>query len=390
MRIVDSMKLVGFNTPDRKNMRVYQKVRRLSTKLVVVEKGKKDPPVQVNLSSSNASSVSALSSDERNSSRREPTSATGSGSGRGGNATGRSSHTEGSGGTVAGNNSNDSESRTVTALVGTTSNTTPKSPKKKKSRRTSKELQRHYAVVAGQTNRDREAMKIATRRIYQNSLLPRNHPEKQTNEAIVKVINTAMNSGVSHKTAADYVRKGMIGISPLKRGPVGPFPSSIYKALQGAFVTFLKLEQAEAKRQSTIKQMSRLVNACVNKAGHNKTRDDLTRKLKRETADQFGVGKANIQEHWRAMWTTSYNLGIWFDTFKDTVIDLGFGRAKEDGDGDVEGEVVFFEGQKRRIINLDETDGSLDDTTGQRGGRPPLTFLASDEWWSNSRQQEWV
>ena len=29
-----------------------------------------------------------------------------------------------------------------------------------------------------------------------------------------------------------------------------------------------------------------------------------------------------------------------------------------------------------RIINLDETDGSLDGTTGQRGGRPPMTFYS--------------
>jgi hypothetical protein len=31
-----------------------------------------------------------------------------------------------------------------------------------------------------------------------------------------------------------------------------------------------------------------------------------------------------------------------------------------------------------RIGNVDETDGSLDDTTGQRGGRPPMTFLAPE------------
>jgi hypothetical protein len=40
--------------------------------------------------------------------------------------------------------------------------------------------------------------------------------------------------------------------------------------------------------------------------------------------------------------------------------------------------VVFFVGQRNRIGNLDETDGSLDDTTGQRGGRPPMTFFARD------------
>ena len=39
---------------------------------------------------------------------------------------------------------------------------------------------------------------------------------------------------------------------------------------------------------------------------------------------------------------------------------------------------MFFPGQTRRIINIDETDGSLDDTTGQRGGRPSMVFTAPD------------
>jgi hypothetical protein len=61
------------------------------------------------------------------------------------------------------------------------------------------------------------------------------------------------------------------------------------------------------------------------------------------------------------------------------LIDLGFGRAKlPEEDDTVEGEVFFFPGQTDRIGNIDETDGSLDDTTGQRGGRPPVAFYAPD------------
>lgn len=68
----------------------------------------------------------------------------------------------------------------------------------------------------------------------------------------------------------------MIGTSPLKTGPVGDFPKHTHKALKGAFVTHLKLEQAECKKQSNSRQMSQLVNAKVNKAGFSKTRDDVT------------------------------------------------------------------------------------------------------------------
>ena len=63
VKIVDSMKLVGFSTPERQNMTTYQQVRRRASKLIVVEVPKKPLPAQVNLSSS-ASHVSALSTCE--------------------------------------------------------------------------------------------------------------------------------------------------------------------------------------------------------------------------------------------------------------------------------------------------------------------------------------
>jgi hypothetical protein len=90
------------------------------------------------------------------------------------------------------------------------------------------------------------------------------------------------------------------------------------------------------------------------------------------------VGKANTVEQRRLMWTTSYNLEVWFDTWSQTLIDLGFARRKYESETGVEGELVFPEDQLNRIGNIDETDGSLDDTTGQRGGRPPMTFLEGD------------
>jgi len=102
-------------------------------------------------------------------------------------------------------------------------------------------------------------------------------------------------------------------------------------------------------------------------------RDDLTWKLRNQTADLFSAGKTNVTEHRRLMWTTYQNLDLWYTTCKKTVIQLGFGRESTLAD-DVEGEVFFCENQMMRILNLDETDGSLDNTTGNRGGRPPVVF----------------
>jgi hypothetical protein len=78
------------------------------------------------------------------------------------------------------------------------------------------------------------------------------------------------------------------------------------------------------------------------------------------------------------IWTTAYNLDVWFNTWKDTLVELlGFARPKEPGEN-VAGELFFFDGQLERIGNIDKTDGSIDDTTGQRGGRPPMTFLSEE------------
>ena len=72
---------------------------------------------------------------------------------------------------------------------------------------------------------------------------------KQTAAAIIRVINQRHNTSITAKTATRYVREGMIGQSPLKRGPVGDIPKAGYTALKGAFVSYLKLEQAESKKQ---------------------------------------------------------------------------------------------------------------------------------------------
>jgi len=68
---------------------------------------------------------------------------------------------------------------------------------------------------------------------------------------------------------------------------------------------------------------------------------------------------------------------MWFDTWKQTLIHLGFAREKEP-DEICDGELFFFSEQTRRIINMDETNGSMDNTNGLRGGRKPMAFYARD------------
>jgi hypothetical protein len=248
----------------------------------------------------------------------------------------------------------------------------------KKKRRGVKELQRHNAQTNADNERHKQGMKVATIRIKRMLELPAGDPNKKAIRDIVDEVNQAYRTNVNPQTAARYVWKGLAGMSPLKPGPIGDFPKVIYEALIGAFATYLKLEQAACTKQSTIKQLVKLVNATVNAGGFHKCDDNLTRKLRRDTAGEFEVGKANIVEQRRLKWTTSYHLDMWYTTFKKTLIDLGFAQDKEETDTQTVGELLFYPGQLQRIVNFDETDGSIDETTGKRGGRPPVTFYSHE------------
>jgi len=255
-------------------------------------------------------------------------------------------------------------------------------PPPRKHRRSS--TQKHIEESEQNTKRKKQAtaIKIATQQIAATMELSPSNPNKKSQRQIVQEINEKMNTNVSHKSISRMVREGKIGVSPSKPGPVGSFDKIEYSAMKIAFLSYIKLEQAIGKKQSTIKQLSLRVNALVNHSGKVFRRsDDLAKRLKKDVADEIDAKKPNQQELRRVLWTSYGNLKAWYDQWQHTLIALGFGRLKlTDGTEDKleEGSVIFFEGQKKRIINLDETDGSLDNTKGKRGGRPPVVFYGKE------------
>ena len=68
---------------------------------------------------------------------------------------------------------------------------------------------------------------------------------------------------------------------------------------------------------------------------------------------------------------------MWFNTWEGVLIDIGFARLKREGYY-CEVSLVLFYGKKDRIINLYKTDGALDNTYGQRGGRPSFVFYSEE------------
>ena len=53
-----------------------------------------------------------------------------------------------------------------------------------------------------------------------------------------------------------------------------------------------------------------------------------------------------------------FHLNVWYDTWEDNLIDLGFAQKERENE-DAEGSLVFYDNQKDRILNLDETDDAL-------------------------------
>ncbi len=72
------------------------------------------------------------------------------------------------------------------------------------------------------------------------------------------------------------------------------------------------------------------------------------------------------------MWTTHTNLNDWFDAWEDFRLSRGFASKNDLG------ETIFEEVQMRRIVNVDETNFSLDGSEGGHGGHPANIIMISN------------
>ena len=336
MKCTDAMKVAGYATPERKRGTVYQRVRRTAARLSMTSK---NPPATVLLGNNqNDSSISSTSL------------------------------TSNVAGSISFETNQSSTARSLLSEI---------SVKEKQKRRRPKDKQYDDAARIRRRRVEVNAMKVATRKISYSRHLPNGHPEKSSDIDIVRGVNELHSSSISVKSASMMVRDGRIGVSPLPYGPSSIVNTQIWSLLKGAFVSFINLEQAHGSTQSSMKILGLKVNKCLNRGGL--VRNDLyfMRKLRKETANKLDIGERNVIEERRSKWTTYTNLNLWYDTWERILIDLGFGRKKRENEL-CEGSIVFFHGQTDRIINLDETDGSMDNTTGQRGGRPNFVFYSNN------------
>ena len=253
IKIRQAMKLVGF-TAEVKNMTLYQKVRRKAMNICVVEKASL-PKAPQQIGDGAETVASALSSADRTDQEPSVSGETLAFIGRvrsttedvAEDGTVNTERTAAAPRRLLDSTPSVGSKRSAVAVTGTP---------KKKHRRSSGEAHGEQANVIMKTNKESQAMKLAAVRIAHNKALPPGHPDKKSTNEIVKAVNVLCNSNTSPKTAGAYARKGLVDTSPLKRGPCGEFSKAVFASLKGAYSTFLMLEQAESKKQSSIKEMA--------------------------------------------------------------------------------------------------------------------------------------
>ena len=103
----------------------------------------------------------------------------------------------------------------------------------------------------------------------------------------------------------------------------------------------------------------------------------LKKDLEKECILKMRCVDNNKVEQRRLLWTRYDNINKWLDTLKSFFVEKCFAQLVVDEEDDnVIGELVFFQSQLHRILNLDESEVSTDGTTKETGGRPS-TKLAS-------------
>ena len=253
----------------------------------------------------------------------------------------------------------------------------PRKEKEKKRRRTGYQLQQRNAEKVRRKKKEDEAFILATELWLKEK--EKEKYKRKTARSIVQKINAVHRTNINDRTVRRYVHLGNIGVPIVGRGKKCGLPESIVEALQSAVVSHIQLTNAGMQKMPDRQYMIRQVELCLEKSSYKfKRYDHLYDRIMEAIADKINVNSGDFKmEQRRLIWTTYSNINIWFDTLKHFFIDKGFARVSTEEDGDI-GEIVYFDNQTDRILNLDESEVSTDGTSKLSGGRPGNKLCPND------------
>ena len=188
---------------------------------------------------------------------------------------------------------------------------------------------------------------------------------------VTETINQKYGTTLARRTVADYVNKGMIGMSPVKKGKSFCIPPDVFQEmLLIAYESFIRINQLNSTTSKCNRSsLTKLVNAVTNKMFSSHF---LFNKLLSESTVDFQAAVISPVEERRLRWTTYNNLNQWFMNWEQDLLGLGFATMQVDVEGNEY--IHVSDEQKARILNLDESALHLDGNHCQRGGRPEVKF----------------
>ena len=345
LKVTEAMRAKKFSDEEAKDPGLQMRVRRLRSKLKNMEKNKKEEIISIpDMVNAGGSDVSTTTSPLTTNSKSSV-------------ASKRKEY-------FIANAYHSLTTSESTASTNKKKNKLP--PGVKRIRSTAKQAQQKRINQKTINENEKAAHKKATQ-IYAQE---RKKPKGRSATEVSRIVNLEFGSSLSGRSVLRYVANGMAGESPMKRGPTGGLSSSVFKLLQLAFESFVRIKQANADSSSNTRMsLQRLVNSTVSVVLDTDT-DNLLNRLLRDSKIDLQASVENPVEERRIRWTTFSNLSMWFENWRIDLEALCFGFHDE-GTNDF----IIPEEQLRRIINLDESCLSLDGSSGRRGGRPSVSFF---------------
>ena len=192
----------------------------------------------------------------------------------------------------------------------------------------------------------------------------------------VERIDAMCESNVSVLTACRHVRDGGIDESPSCPGPNKKFPPQIHQAPLGTHQYSIGLTQASGCTQVTQKELGRHLELLLKPSGHCVNGRYHACLFDKELSNDCLVSSTCIVKMRRAEWTSFSNLKLLFDLWASFLGERGFAfPSTEEEQTQTSSELVFLKDHDCQIINIMETDLSLDHTDGKGYGRKPTVCV---------------
>lgn len=144
----------------------------------------------------------------------------------------------------------------------------------------------------------------------------------QVAEQIKKIYSV----GPSAETIRQEVKKGHVGTSPMKMGPVGWVPRRDYRYMCDAFASYTAINQLNKRAGLNVRD--KMIQKLAATLGTSPAEKILNRII-RDTAVNMTNTKLNAAEERRVRWTTYQNLDLWFDSWERFLSDYGFGEYRD-------------------------------------------------------------